>query len=200
MVLLMSDSVHIANDPPKLSTQYELDASNRIAAISDGWDEFATANGGQLTLAADVLGQEIWGFIAGETPRTIFRAIYQTVREQNAEFRLEFRCDAPEVRRYMEMVVEPLSEQWLRVSNWTLRLEPREPVSLPVPAHAPREQFVVICSNCNKIQVNGYLWLELEEALGRVDEFFYDTSIGISHGYCRDCYKLLLSRLDDMSQ
>ena len=88
-----------------MNTTYHLDASDRIVAVDTAWIAFAAANGAP-DLPDRVLGRPVWQFFSNLTVRELYRTLFRRVRETRDGVTLTFRCDSPDVRRFMSLTVE----------------------------------------------------------------------------------------------
>lgn len=78
-----------------------IDARDAIIFVGPGWDEFATRNAAPALLTGTVVGRPIWSQVCDVTTRHIFKLLFQRVRGTGISAHLEFRCDGPEIRRFM---------------------------------------------------------------------------------------------------
>jgi hypothetical protein len=68
-----------------------------------------------------------------------------------------------------------------------LRLETREPVALLDSGLAERSgDVLMVCSWCKAVEA-GHVWVEVEQAVERLDLFAPEALPPISHGICPDC-------------
>lgn len=165
-------------------TTYVLDERNRICSVSGIWDEFADENGGQKLSSSDVCGRTIWDFVAGDATRMWLDAIFQLTRLRETSLERSYRCDSPDVKRFMRMRVVPEQGRLLRIEHEILATEPRPvPVSIQYAANA-LDEIRRRCSICGRIH-NGS-WLEPQAE--HVDA---SNRIMVIYTVCEDCKRLL---------
>lgn len=137
---------------------YWLDAADRILRVSPGWDVFARANGGEALLGEAVLGQPLRRFVSGDPTRMWLDAVLSLARLKGAAVERAYRCDCPDMKRFMRMQVVPEPGGVLRLEHRILSVEPREPVHF-VPWRGGQGRPVARCSLCCRIQQDGQ-WTE----------------------------------------
>ena len=120
------------------------------------------------------------------------RHIYQELVRRAVEFgpfRLEYRCDAPDQRRFMAMVIEHERDK-ARIAfvNQVLRVEARSFQALIDATRERSEQrFLRLCSWCKKAQLTAQDWVEIEQAVERLRLFDDAPLPRLTHGICPGC-------------
>jgi hypothetical protein len=171
---------------PTLSTySYAIDAANRITQVSPEWLVFARECGARLT-EEQVVGRSLLSFISDDATRHIYRVMLERVRATGRPMVVPFRCDGPEVRRFMELAVAPGESGGLRLEGRLLREEIRDPVALFDPEHPRGEGLLTVCSWCKRVRV-GQGWLEVEDAVTSLRLFDEPRLPRLTHGICPDC-------------
>ncbi len=112
------------NDP--IASWYEVDANDRLLAVSPDWDVFAQANDGPGALSRHVLGRPLLDFLTGDATRMFIRAVFEATRVTRQPRTLPYRCDAPDLTRQLEMTVTPLARNALRVEHRLLASQARQ--------------------------------------------------------------------------
>ena len=98
---------------------------------------------------------------------------------------VRYRCDAPDRRRLFDLELAPADGGQVRCTSTLVEEEERPPVPLLSP-HAPRSDAILhLCSWCKRADAGG--WVELEEAVSRLELLAADVLPGLSHGICGDC-------------
>ena len=167
---------------------YRIDGHDVISYVSPEWLEFALENGANQLVVPGVLGKPLWPFIDGLESRHLYHVMLKKVRTAKAVICFSYRCDAPQLRRYMEMVVRPWGVvRGVEFNSRVVREVPREPVPLLAPTAARSAQMITMCAWCKRIATPQ--WLEVEEAIQRLQLFELDYMPQITHGLCRDCEK-----------
>ncbi len=169
------------------SLNYEIDGSDRIVAVDEAWNIFASGNGGGAFLAPGILGRRLWDSISDPTTIQIYRDAVAAAR-RGRTLRFPFRCDAPDRRRTLTMEIAAVPSGNVR---FTTTMRAMEPVKGPVPDFAPRAEgssLVRACGWCKRIHVDETgTWCELDEAVGRLGIFTQGRPLGLTHGICPPC-------------
>jgi hypothetical protein len=135
---------------------YELDQQNRIYQKEGPWDRFLEENrplnGGCEGLQREqVLGRRLEPFINDDSTRMLFNTIFLCVRQTHRARRVEYRCDSPDEKRFMQMLIESLGNGVLRLTHSCLGTEPITPAVLVTVA--TDEVDANRCSVCNRMSV-----------------------------------------------
>ena len=126
----------------------------------------------------------------------LFKTLVERVRETNISARVPFRCDAPDLKRFMVLELEPLSDQAIRFSSWIEEEEEREALALLDPDRAVDPDLMVrMCAWCKRIHAGPDRWRELEEALGEMGLFQLDPLPKITHSVCKDCQNQVMEEM-----
>ena len=164
---------------------YRVDADNVICFVSPEWLEFAVENEAPELVRPGVLGKPLWPFIAGMETKHLYDVMLKKVRAANAVICFSYRCDAPHLRRYMEMVVRPWGAKGVEFISRVEREVPREPIPLLAPMAARSDQMIRMCGWCKRVAMPE--WVEVEEAIQRLRLFEQDYMPQITHTLCADC-------------
>lgn len=125
--------------------------------------------------------------ISDPTTRQIYATLMERVRRDGVEVRVPFRCDAPAMRRWLELWMSPGADGGVVFASRTLREEPRRAV-VPPPA-VDGGRFIRMCSWCKQVEVDPGEWVELEAAVSRLALFAAVDVPLITHGICPPCVK-----------
>lgn len=121
------------------------------------------------------------------------RMLLRRVRGDAGGVELPFRCDAPDLRRDMDIYIAPTSSGRLVLFQTRLRSEEsRQFQTLLDPAARRSEEIVEMCGWCDRFQIDGE-WVEVEEAAERLRLFLHNEPPTISHSICPDCSEALLA-------
>ncbi len=182
---------------PSRPLTYRIDAADRLTSVSPGWDDFALANDGAAATSEFVLGRPLWDFISDVTTAALYRKVLQRIRSGRA-MTYAFRCDSPACRRLMEMQIRLLDDTGaVEFCSTTLQEVQR---ALPPTAQADRsaraddEAPIRVCGWCNRFDVAG-AWLEMEDALPRLQLMEYPDARMMTHGICEDCLEQMTGAL-----
>ena len=181
---------------------YLVDAEGQILAVgSTHWRRFAKSNGGaDIADDAAVVGRNLFDFIAGGDVADGYRQLIDRLKaDPTRAFHLPFRCDAPSVRREMQMLVSTVpngSGRAFLFQCLPLREVKRPPVDLldhgsaiRLADPAPRRSTVTICSYCLNVRPHdrsGFrqsLWIEQEV----FQRFSKGQRVTVHHGVCPHC-------------
>jgi hypothetical protein len=176
---------------------YTLDASDAIVEVNEAWTAFAASNGGATLLSPAILGRSLWDFLADETTSLIYRRLFERVRAGAGPVRFGFRCDAPAVRRLLEMTITAQPGGALTLVVRALQLEDRPVMPLLDPGVKRSEILVRMCAWCKRIPDSSGRWMEIEEALPRLEIFQQQGLPAITHGICQDCQRLMTVAIED---
>jgi len=173
---------------------HTVDASGNISGVNDEWVDFAAENGAPELTGEAVAGRPIWDFMEGKETRHISRLILDKVRKTGRTITLPYRCDSPDLKRYLEMEISMGEQGQVVFRSKVLRMEKRVHAGL-LDAGAPRsERMLTICSWCRRVRLPAG-WAEVDEAVRRLGLFSMDTLPQITHGMCEDCSNLVASRV-----
>lgn len=171
---------------------YHLDHTGQITYLSDDWDSEAIAGEIGNLKATDIIHRSIFDFIADGDCLRIYKILIDRVQQDNLTLKFPYRCDAPQLRRYMEMEVFPTEAGTTGFKSCTLREEPRDPVILLDDSVQKSDQFVTICSWCMKIKTGDQQWLEAEQAIRHLGLFEQAPTPQLTHGICPACYENMM--------
>lgn len=176
---------------------YIIDKMDRINYVSDNWLLFAQENqAGEICHPHIVINKSIWEFIEGDETTQLYKIILNTVRTRNKSVVLPFRCDAPEKRRYLELLITPIQQENIEFSSNIIYEEIRDNVNL-LDLGTPRsDQLIKMCSMCKKIKLSENTWVEVEVAIVSLKLFERSMLPQISHGLCTDCFKLGMAEIE----
>ncbi|HKK22509.1 MAG TPA: hypothetical protein VJ947_02395 [Pseudohaliea sp.] len=180
---------------------YTVEPDGRIAAIGPGnWDRFARTTGLNSPRAHDVRDRNLFEFIGGDEVGGHYRTIMQELRRPEfSEWVMHFRCDGPDRKRGIRLVVRPLREDET-VTGYLFQsvvleetLRPNlgildfETLRRGLEHHRSRP-LVTVCSYCQRVKDDSHTneeWVTAERyyALGG------DSRVRLSHGVCPPCYK-----------
>ena len=118
--------------------------------------------------------------------------LFDSARRQQSPLSVPLRCDAPELRRHLELTIVPEADGHLTIRSRTLQTKPRELVPLLDNQSERSNEFITMCSWCKKVEVEGE-WCEVEEAADRLGLLVEVPHL--THGMClpcRDAFQLSL--------
>ena len=161
---------------------YLLDNDNNILEVGGPWDEFANENGGENTTTEAVLGQTIWKFIEGDITRLWLKSAFQHARLKANPIERPYRCDSPDIKRFMLMRITPRTDGALRIEHTLIREEKREkPVHIKTGNADSIYKVRARCSFCGRVKDNE-LWEEPRSEHARAS-----SEIIVMYSICEDC-------------
>lgn len=173
---------------------WSVDPHDVITAVGGDWDEFAQVNEAPWLTAQSVVGRPLLSFVDGEAPRLAYARLLQAARTSGKVLRIPFRCDAPGMRRWMELAIVPFDDATVQFRSALLRSEKRPPVRLLDPLE-PRSQLdASVCSICLGVRtIDG--WLDAADAERRLQIGVASRPPRLRYVLCPDC----AARLGDLA-
>lgn len=163
-----------------------VDSQDIIIAVNDAWLTFAQENETpQLTRDA-VIGRPLWNFIAGMETHQIYQLLMRQVRQSQERIVFTFRCDSPDMRRYLWMEIVPAPDRKIEFRNYLLREEPRRHVRLLDVTAQRNIELLHMCSWCSRVWCDEG-WQPVEDAVKILGLFGLTELPQITHGICPDC-------------
>ena len=178
--------------PVERTIAYRLDGEDKISDVSAEWGAFARENGAPELAGRTVLGRSIWDFVVGVEARQLWSRLFARCRATRESRRLPYRCDGPDVRRYLVMALEASEGSDILCVSHVLREEARESVPLLDPVVPRTGEALLACSWCRKVYVGGR-WVEVEHAVQTLRLFERAKLPSLTHGICPACAELAAS-------
>lgn len=173
---------------------YRINDRDEIVFVDEAWDRFARANGGEHLTADHVLKRRLWDFVSDAPTQQLYGAVFSRVRAGRA-VRFEFRCDAPDRRRLLEMRVSPAPDGTVELRTRSLSEEARPAQILLDPLGERSDAMLRSCGWCKRIDAGGS-WVEVEEAVARLRLFERPVLPQVTHGICDECLARVTADLD----
>lgn len=176
---------------------YRIDKNNHICWVSDNWLEFAAQNDAEESCApANILGRPLIEFIDDMSTAALYDTIIKHVRNSRRSISFPFRCDAPEVRRFLQFEVVPLSNGLIEFRSSLRWEEHRLEIPLLRPLIDRSDETILICSVCNKGKVKDQ-WYEIEVAIDMLKLEEMSKLPMLTHGYCQECFDEVMGLIKD---
>ena len=172
---------------------YVIDAADILVKVNLGWDNFAEANEGITIYSNHIVGKSLWSYITGKDTQKIYQELLALVRQKQKPITLPYRCDSPELRRFMSMTITPLENKAVQFSNHTLKTVPRPPHHFKLSKLYEGQAIILRCSLCNRLKVKS-AFLELEEALDKGELLNDNKPIIITYTVCQECSDHILEK------
>lgn len=178
---------------------YELDSDDRIVWVNQGWTTFAQENEGHALVHENVIDQSLWGFLTDSETRYLYQLMLARVRTGQA-IHVRLRCDAPSYRRMIELHITAPTAGRVRLTSVVSADEQRPAVRLLQARDDRREELLLMCSWCSKIQLPDDVWVEVEEAIEQLQLFAAPRLPKLTHGICETCYQQVLHDLGEQKR
>lgn len=180
---------------------YRIDNRNRIVSLSGNWLSFAADNNGLEKNTPDkIVGVSVFDCITGHDTKQLYQIILGKVRSCNKSVKLLFRCDSPNLCRYLQLSIIPLEDSFVEFQSIILRTEPRETVELLKNDIGRSDDFIKICSVCKNIKVSDTEWEETEVAINTLRIFDTTRLPQLTHGLCLACFDAVMAELNAWEQ
>ena len=178
--------------------RYRIDKGDIILSVSQNWELFARDNGwDNEPCPENVVGHLLWDFIHDSETRHLYKEMFRKVRAGKLIGPIPFRCDSPQERRFLKLVLSPLPDGQIEITSAITRIERREPIKL-LDKDIPRSNDLIrICSMCKKISTNHNKWVEIEEGLRLLKPFEDEELPKLTHGLCHHCSQVIIAKLND---
>jgi hypothetical protein len=174
-----------------LTISYQINASDRLIQMNEGWSEYARVNDGEQVMPEMVLGEPLWNFISDSTIHDIYRRLVLIARQgRSSSFR--YRCDAPRFKRTFQMKISATEQGNVEFESTLLSEEERPAIPLLMVRTRPSNVYVRICSWCHVVAWPGETWKPLEAAAERVVAVDEANLPELTHGICEACSQSML--------
>lgn len=170
---------------------YIVDKNDTIQYVNSAWEDFAKNNGAAGLNADWVIGKSIWPFIQGPEMQQLYRHCFENVRCSKKGVQIPCRCDSPNHRRFINLEILPLDASGLEIRCLLIKEEERSEV--PVFSNEIRrdKQSFGMCSVCNRVHISSVGWVEVEEAVGRLNMLSDYWLPSLTPTVCEDCHQVL---------
>ncbi|TVR06066.1 MAG: hypothetical protein EA385_16635 [Salinarimonadaceae bacterium] len=184
-----------------------LDEELRISQIGKtNWEKFIDDNPPPQDAAPrnltneSVVGLPITDFFAGDAVRATFGDLFKKVLGgARPAVQIDYRCDAPELRRDMRLSVSPIitgaDKRYLLYQSVTLAVQqrPKLPLFCAPVADQEAEDILTLCAICARVAwpigapTGAREWIDSAEYYRRDGE---EVAV-ISHGFFEECFARL---------
>jgi hypothetical protein len=178
---------------------YTVDAEDFVISFNVEWTRFAEDNESpDLADIGQLSDRSIIEFVESYSCKTLYTMLLARVRTTQETVSIPFRCDAPHERRFMKMVLSPLTDGSVVFKTTLLKAEARDFINLLSIDREKSEGMIVVCSWCNKVEVdhdNGQ-WREVEEAIKILGLMNDAQQPPVTHGCCSACYQSISAKIN----
>ena len=176
---------------------YQIDSTDTVVSVSDNWHSFASDNGWDSKYhPEEVVGHKLWDFIQGIETRHLYEELFRRARSGRPGRPVPFRCDSPEERRFLELVLTPLANGHIEITSRIKRTQRRDSVGLLDRETDRSKELVTLCSMCKKMKTDQREWAEIEDGLAKLKLFESAEMPQLTHGVCPDCYQAAIADLE----
>ena len=99
---------------------YVINGSDRVVSTNLEFKAFAQKSRA-FSLEYCVHGKSIWSFIGADKLKSLYYQLFEGVRETQKAVDINFRCDNTQVLKFMNMIIEPRSNNYLKISTRILK-------------------------------------------------------------------------------
>lgn len=168
---------------------YKLDKTDTIIEAGGTWNDMAEQNGAAQLSVSNVLGTRLYDHVSGEATRMFVWTMLDAVRLLKRPVLKSYRCDSPNCRRYMQMIIKPDSGGGLDLEHTVLSVKPLAQTQLfttaPQSQLSSATRVLVRCSSCNSVRTAGR-WQEVE-TIDTTPFQNSDGAIRVVYGVCERC-------------
>lgn len=168
--------------------EYSINADDIVIGVDGDWAEFARDNDGP-ELAELEPKRTLWSYIDGDEVRDLWRLLVERVRASQTQASVPLRCDAPDMRRWVEMTITPTADGIVHFRSLLVFEQARDEASLfgPISESADDSSTttVAVCSWCGR-GLHNSRWLEIEDLL-RALRLLESPSPSVTYGICTTC-------------
>ena len=130
--------------------------------MSENWDEFARNNDGISVLSQNVIGKSIKEFISGDPSIMWMDAILMSAKIKGKPIEKNYRCDSPDMKRYMKMIIQPLDNGCLKLTHYVIKTEKQKQRIIYKGSKILTPNTMQRCSVCGRILYENS-WYEINE-------------------------------------
>lgn len=195
------------DDSPSIDhVEYVIDRHDVVVAVGGGWDRAARL-GEARELVALGTRPRLWDTMGDPQLQDLWRTVVSRVRSTGEPLEVDFRCDAPDERRWFRMTVTPLADDGVHFcSTPTFTME--RPAVVALGRHTDRDHGLgafVVCSWCAEGAADAgeaaedTEWLPIEELLARHRLLEHQPAPMVSYGICPRCVEDMADTLAEPS-
>ncbi len=175
----------------KQVTVYTVDKSDRITSVNSTWNDFADKNDAKELTTDELIGTSIWDYIEGDETKHLYKHCFEKVRQLEKGIRIPSRCDSPEFRRFMNIEITPADEGDLEI-NCEIYHEEKRDQNIKFDRETIQDKNSLgMCSICNRVHITAGGWVEIEEALSKLNLLSEYWLPSIKPTVCEECTQQL---------
>jgi len=164
---------------------YRVDEKDRITFMNSNWFMFAENNGMHLRPSTQLLRTRLWQHVSDPTVRHFYAVFMAKVRKTGKPITIPFRCDSPDLMRFMALTISRHKKTELKFRTMLLREEAQAPAELPAGERTKIAPLIMMCVWCKNVKSTR--WLKPERAVRDLNLFKNSGWPLISHITCPRC-------------
>ena len=164
-----------------------VDKNNIIVAVNASWDEFALSNDAPQLADGSVIGWSLLDSVSGKVTKTFTQALLDLARSHEQKIMFDYRCDSPQVRRFMRMHISKGDADSVNFLHEHLSSEYFSHPAIYQSAAQRGRDTLVRCSICNHVRHDG-IW-STPDYVSRTH--FASHPVRVIYGICPSCQGLL---------
>jgi len=188
---------------------HKIDELDRLILVNDEWMNFARENWSPSLEAGDFIGEPIWKYITDIDTRHLYSLFLDRIRKTQTEVNIPYRCDSPDKRRFMEMVIVPSPDCQVEFQSRIVKEEPRGEILLLRSPRPKSDRLIAVCSWCKKVRLPEWLggqggadsqtqWLEIEEFMPLLGPYTSTSFPAVTHTACQACFEAVMKKIDSI--
>ena len=171
-----------------LSILLRVNGDDDIIFINDEWSGTIPLNNSCTILNDKVLYKNLWEFFVDINVEYIYRKMMSRVRHGH-EVRFNFRCDYADSIQLFEMSISSQERGEVLFEVCVIEKDFHPSQDNFKDSATSAEEMLIVCSWCNRINVEKDRWQETEIAVNTLKLFEFPNLPQISHGMCSDCHE-----------
>ena len=179
--------------PPGPPVVYKVDARDRLCDINPTFLDFAHDNEMRME-PGRLLGVSLWSFIADPQTVSLYRSLLRQVREENRRVHFAYRCDSPDLKRFMHMVVTPFDDGVVEFENWSQKSEPQNPKLVFDARRIGRHKPLRVCSICRSVEQPDGEWTSVSDAFSKGMITEHEHRVAVIYKVCPACEEMIAGR------
>lgn len=171
-----------------LSILCRINGNDEIIFFDERWLRFAVLNYDCNFVEDKILRHSLWDFFHDITSEHLYRRMLNRVRN-GYDVQFDFRWDSADHIRVFEMKISLQKMNEILFEVRILKEKPRLQQSSFDNELKQTDKMLIICSWCDRINIEADNWQEVEKAVKTLKLFEFHNLPQLSHGMCNDCYK-----------
>ena len=176
---------------------YVIDGSDKVVSTNLEFKAFAKKSKA-ASLEYSVQGKSIWSFIGADKLKSLYYQLFEGVRASQKAVDINFRCDNPQVLKFMNMTIEPAPNNFLKISTRVLKEITRKKALAREVFYLGINNGLPMCSNCNRVYIGSIFgWIEVDKAL---ESNLISDKLNVTFGVCDSCVEYFDETINELKQ